>query len=49
MHTTYTGASPESGKASFLARMQREIEHLKHLYPDALYIGLADGARCLWL
>lgn len=25
--------------------MEREIDHLKQLYPDALYIGLADGAR----
>lgn len=48
LHTTYVGASPEYGKASFLARMDREIEHLKQLYPDARYIGLADGAQDNW-
>lgn len=48
LHTTYIGASPEYGKASFLARMRREIDHVKHLYPDALYIGLADGAKDIW-
>lgn len=48
LHTTYIGASPEYGKASFLARMRREIEHLKDLYPDARYIGLADGASDNW-
>ena len=48
LHTTYIGASPEYGKASFLERMSREIEHVRQLYPDALYIGLADGATDNW-
>jgi hypothetical protein len=48
LHTTYLGASPEYGKASFLERMRQEIEHTKQLYPDALYIGLADGATDNW-
>jgi hypothetical protein len=48
LHTTYLGASPEYGKASFLERMRQEIAHTKHLYPDALYIGLADGATDNW-
>jgi hypothetical protein len=48
LHTTYIGASPEYGKASFLERMRREIAHTKQLYPDALYIGLADGATDNW-
>lgn len=48
LHTTYIGASPEYGKASFLERMRQEIAHTKQLYPDALYIGLADGATDNW-
>lgn len=48
LHTTYIGASPEYGKSGFLRRMRREIEHIKQLYPEALYIGLADGATDNW-
>ena len=48
LHTTYIGASPEYGKSGFLRRMRQEIEHIKQLYPDALYIGLADGATDNW-
>ncbi len=44
LHTTYIGATPEYGKASFLERLRQEIAHTKQLYPDARYIGLADGA-----
>ncbi len=32
----------------FKQRMQREIKHIKKLYPDALYIGVADGAVDNW-
>lgn len=48
LHTTYIGASPEYGKSLFKQRMEREIEHIKQLYPDALYIGVADGAPDNW-
>ncbi|MCP3866878.1 MAG: hypothetical protein GY703_02040 [Gammaproteobacteria bacterium] len=48
LYTTYIGASPEYGKASFLERMCQEIAHTKQLYPDTLYIGLADGATDNW-
>jgi hypothetical protein len=48
LHTTYIGASPEYGKSTFIQRMEREIEHVKTLYPDALYIGVADGAADNW-
>ena len=48
LHTTYLGASPEYGKASFLERMRQEIAHTKQLYPEALYLGLADGATDNW-
>jgi len=48
LHTTYIGASPEYGKSLFKQRMEREIQHIKNLYPDALYIGVADGAADNW-
>lgn len=47
-HTIYIGAAPEHGRETFLARMEREIAHVKRLYPQAKYIGLADGAQCNW-
>lgn len=48
LHTTYIGAPPEYGKNTFLMRLEGEIEHVKQLYPDALYIGVADGAVDNW-
>jgi len=48
MHTTYVGAAPEFGREKFVARMEKEIDHIKTLYPKALYIGLADGAKTNW-
>lgn len=48
LHTIYIGATPEYGKATFFARMEREIAHVKSLYPEAEYIGVADGAPENW-
>jgi len=48
LHTTYIGAAPEYGKSAFIQRMEREIMHIKTLYPGALYIGVADGAADNW-
>jgi hypothetical protein len=47
-HTIYVAARPESGRATFLERMQREVEQVKRLYPNAHYQGLADGAPENW-
>jgi hypothetical protein len=47
-HTIYIGASPQHGKELFLERMEREITQLKALYPQAVYVGIADGAKCNW-
>ncbi len=47
-HTIYLGAAPEYGKASFKERMEREIAHVKRLYPEATYVGIADGALSNW-
>src|SRR5436305_9313810 len=47
-HTIYMAATPEYGKATFLGRMEREHERGKAAYPEARYVGLADGARGNW-
>lgn len=47
-HTLYLGEAPEYGKAKFKKRYEDEITHLKALYPDALYLGIADGAKDNW-
>jgi hypothetical protein len=47
-HTIYMAATPEYGKATFLDRMDREIERVKALYPQARSVGIADGAQGNW-
>ena len=47
-HTVHIGATPEYGKTTFWQRMEREIEHVKKYYPDANYIGIADGSKDNW-
>ena len=47
-HTIYVGATPEYGKATFYQRLQREIEHVQQLYPQARLTGVADGAKDNW-
>jgi hypothetical protein len=47
-HTIYIGATPEYGKAKFLERLEREIQRTKARYPQANYIGIADGAASNW-
>lgn len=47
-HTIYIGATPEYGKAIFLERLKREIQRTKARYPQATYIGIADGAASNW-
>lgn len=48
LHTTYIAATPEYGKATFIERLEREIEHVKKQYPNALMVGIADGAKDNW-
>jgi hypothetical protein len=48
LHTIYLGSAPEYGKATFLARFEREINRIKLQYPKATYIGIADGAKINW-
>ncbi len=47
-HTIYTAAAPESGKETFLSRLNNEVDRVKAAFPKAKYIGLADGARDNW-
>ena len=47
-HTIYIGATPEYGKAQFLERLEREIQRTKARYPQAIYVGVADGAVDHW-
>ncbi|TXL15556.1 hypothetical protein BMR04_11510 [Methylococcaceae bacterium HT3] len=47
-HTLYLGEAPEHGKACFKERFKREIKRIKVRYPDALYLGIADGAKDNW-
>jgi len=48
MHSMYCGASPEYGKTKFYEKFTREIDRIKTLFPDALYLGIADGAVDNW-
>lgn len=48
LHTIYLGATPEYGKETFIERMEHEIEHVRALFPDATYVGVADGAKDNW-
>lgn len=48
LHTVYLAATPEYGKATFLDRMEQEIGRVKAAYPQARYVGLADGAKGIW-
>jgi hypothetical protein len=47
-HTIYMAATPEYGKATFLGRMEREVERVKAVYPQVRYVGIADGAKGNW-
>lgn len=45
LHTLYIGEAPEYGKGRFFQRLEQEIATVKKHYPDALYLGIADGAK----
>ena len=48
LHTIYIGEAPEYGKGRFFQRLEHEIAAVKKHYPDALYLGIADGAKNNW-
>lgn len=47
-HTIYLAAAPEYGKSAFSQRLAREIARAKQHYPQARYLGIADGAPGNW-
>ena len=49
LHTVYTAATPEYGKLTFFERFDRELDRVKVAHPEALYVGVADGAKENWL
>ena len=48
LHTRYTAFPPEHGKERFHLGFDNEIKHIRKLYPDAVYVGIADGAADNW-
>ncbi len=48
LHTQYTAAPPQYGKDEFREKFNIEILKVKKLYPDAIYTGIADGAKDNW-
>ena len=48
MHTIQMGATPEYGKESFYRRFESELIQAEEQFPQATFIGIADGARSNW-
>lgn len=48
LHTLYCAEAPEYGKQSFINRFTGEIRKIKDKFPDAVYVGVADGAADNW-
>jgi len=48
LHTIYMAQAPQYGKLDFNTRFSQEITRIKQQFPDAVYIGLADGAIDNW-
>ncbi len=48
LYTSYCAAAPEYGKKTFIARFSGEIRKVKERFPDAVYVGVADGAPDNW-
>ena len=49
LFTHYTAAAPEYGKSTFLQEFEKEISLIKIKYFNAIYVGIADGAKDNWL
>lgn len=49
LYTHYTAAAPEYGKASFYHEFEKDIKRVQKLYPDAVSVGIADGAKDNWI
>ena len=49
MFSSYCAEAPEYGKSSFIERFTREIHKVKKQFPEATYVGVADGAPDNWI
>ena len=49
LHTISRAAPPASGKLTLFDRLDREIDRVQAAYPEALYVGLAEGAQDNWI
>ncbi len=47
-HSMYYAVEPEHGKNRFFARMEAAISEVKKQFPNALCLGISDGAKDLW-
>jgi hypothetical protein len=43
----YFANAPEDGKKEFYTRLEREVQTLRKAYPEALWVGISDGAKDL--
>jgi hypothetical protein len=48
LYTMYCAATPEYGKEKFKKKLALEIERVQENLPEALYVGVADGAKDNW-
>jgi Zn-finger protein len=48
LYTHYTASPPEYGKATFIDEFEKEIKKIQKIYPNAVSIGIADGAKDNW-
>jgi hypothetical protein len=48
LHTLYTACPPEHGKETFYKTFDKDIKRIRKLYPQAVYVGVADGAADNW-
>jgi hypothetical protein len=48
LYTRYTAFPPEYGKGRFHKAFDNEIKQIRKLYPDAVHVGIADGAADNW-
>jgi len=48
LYTRYTALPPEYGKEQFHQSFDHEIKRVRNLYPQAQYVGVADGAPDNW-
>ena len=48
LHTIYKACAPQHGTQIFQSLMDSEMAEVKRRYPNAIYLGIADGAKANW-